>query len=389
MSQNNKLFKVLDEYIYFDSAIESQEYAKSNPGKVVVRNTEIFEQTIPPAVTEEEKEMKQPLVDKSPSMILEYLNKHIISQDEAKKEIALAMYYHNLKSNYEDNEEIGTNGPIMIVGPTGSGKTFIVEKACEYIDTLFLHVDTASMVPEGIKGYSVNSLVQDLIYLADKDIDKASKAVIFLDEMDKLFLQDDSDLNYGARVASQLLRLLEGSTFKVYDSQNADKESIDFKTENIQFILGGAFQSILDKKQIGKSVMGFTKEKIEAVEQKITLEDLYKTEVPKELLGRMNSIVNLYPLGKDDYYKILTQSESSPLSEFINKITFHGDKVEISDETLQEIAKVADKSLLGVRAIKQTLKSMFNDALFNAADGEYKTHVISYKETFNRQNMSM
>ncbi len=389
MSQNNKLFKVLDEYIYFDSAIESQEYAKSNPGKVVVRNTEIFEQTIPPAVTEEEKEMKQPLVDKSPSMILEYLNKHIISQDEAKKEIALAMYYHNLKSNYEDNEEIGTNGPIMIVGPTGSGKTFIVEKACEYIDTLFLHVDTASMVPEGIKGYSVNSLVQDLIYLADKDIDKASKAVIFLDEMDKLFLQDDSDLNYGARVASQLLRLLEGSTFKVYDSQNADKESIDFNTENIQFILGGAFQSILDKKQIGKSVMGFTKERIEAVEQKITLEDLYKTEVPKELLGRMNSIVNLYPLGKDDYYKILTQSESSPLSEFINKITFHGDKVEISDETLQEIAKVADKSLLGVRAIKQTLKSMFNDALFNAADGEYKTHVISYKETFNRQNMSM
>ena len=389
MSQNNKLFKVLDEYIYFDSAIESQEYAKSNPGKVVVRNTEIFEQTIPPAVTEEEKEMKQPLVDKSPSMILEYLNKHIISQDEAKKEIALAMYYHNLKSNYEDNEEIGTNGPIMIVGPTGSGKTFIVEKACEYIDTLFLHVDTASMVPEGIKGYSVNSLVQDLIYLADKDIDKASKAVIFLDEMDKLFLQDDSDLNYGARVASQLLRLLEGSTFKVYDSQNADKESIDFKTENIQFILGGAFQSILDKKQIGKSVMGFTKERIEAVEQKITLEDLYKTEVPKELLGRMNSIVNLYPLGKDDYYKILTQSESSPLSEFINKITFHGDKVEISDETLQEIAKVADKSALGVRAIKQTLKSMFNDALFNAADGEYKTHVISYKETFNRQNMSM
>jgi len=383
----NKLFKVLDEYIYFDDALESQEYAKNNPGKVVVRNTETFEQIVLPTV--EEYMVKQPMIDKSPSMILEYLNKHIISQDEAKKEIALAMYYHNLKSKYEDNDEIGTNGPIMIVGPTGSGKTFIVEKACEYIDTLFLHVDTASMVPEGIKGYSVNSLVQDLIYLADKDIDKASKAVIFLDEMDKLFLQDDSDLNYGARVASQLLRLLEGSTFKVYDSKNTDKESIDFDTENIQFILGGAFQSILDKKKVGKSVMGFTKEKIEVVKQEITLEDLYKSEVPKELLGRMNSVVNLYPLGEDDYYKILTQSESSPLKEFINKITFHGDKVEISNETLHDIAKVADKSALGVRAIKQTLKSMFNDALFNAAEGEFKTHIISYKETFNRQNMSM
>lgn len=388
MSQNNKLFKVLDEYIYFDNALESQEYAKNNPGKVVVRNTETYyEQIILP--TTDEYKVKQPMIDKSPSMILEYLNKHIISQDEAKREIALAMYYHNLKSNYEDNDEIGTNGPIMIVGPTGSGKTFIVEKACEYIDALFLHVDTASMVPEGIKGYSVNSLVQDLIYLADKDIDKATKAVIFLDEMDKLFLQDDSDLNYGARVTSQLLRLLEGSTFKVYDSKNGDKESIDFDTKNIQFILGGAFQSILDKKKVGKSVMGFTKEKIEAAKEEITLEDLYKTEVPKELLGRMNSIVNLHPLGKDDYYKILTQSESSPLNEFINKITFHGDKVEISDETLQDIAKVADNSVLGVRAIKQTLKSMFNNALFSAADREFKTHVISYKETFNRQNMSM
>jgi ATP-dependent Clp protease ATP-binding subunit ClpX len=245
------------------------------------------------------------------------------------------------------------------------------------------------MVPEGIKGYSVNSLIQDLIYLADDDIEKASKAVIFLDEMDKLFLKDDSDLNYGARVVSQLLRLLEGSTFKVYDSKNTEKESIDFSTENIQFILGGAFQFILDEKQEKKSVMGFNKEPIDADKQKITLEDLYQTDVPKELLGRMNSIVNLYPLKEDDYYKILTQSESSPLNEFINKITFHGDKVDISDETLQDIAKVATESELGVRSIKQTLKTMFSDALFSAVDGEYKTHRITYKKIINRQNMSM
>jgi len=386
MSQNNKLFKVLDEYIYFNDALESQEYAKNNPGKTVVRNNEVIKQ---PMQEVELKKIKQAKVDKSPSMILEYLNKHVISQGEAKKEIALAMYYHALKSKYADNEEIGTNGPVMIVGPTGSGKTFMVEKACEYIDTLFLHVDTASMVPEGIKGYSVNSLVQDLIYLADEDIDKASKAVIFLDEMDKLFLKDDSDLNYGARVASQLLRLLEGSTFKVYDSQNRDKESIDFNTENVQFILGGAFQSILNEKKDKKSAMGFTTKLTKADKQKITLEDLYKTDVPKELLGRMNSIVNLYPLSEDNYYEILTQSESSPLKEFVKKIEFHGDTVDISEETLQDVSKVAAQSELGVRAIKQTLKSMFSDALFSAADGEFKTHIITYRETTNRQNMSM
>ena len=378
--QNNQLFKVLNEYIYFDSAQESQEYAKNHPGKIVVRNAELdklVENVIQKLVP------KQPKMSISPTMILEYLNKHVISQDEAKKDIALAVYYHSLKSKYSANKEIGTNGPVMIVGPTGSGKTYIVQKACECINTLFLHVDTASMVPEGIKGYSVNSLIQDLIYLADDNINKASNAVVFLDEVDKLFLKDDSDLNYGARVASQLLRLLEGSIFKVYDGKNTEKESIDFDTSNIQFILGGAFQFILDEKEERKSVMGFTTELTKTDKQKITLEDLYKTDVPKELLGRMSSIVNLYPLSEDDYYKILTLSESSPLKEFIKKVEFHGDRIEISNETLENIAKIAAKSELGVRAIKQTLKSMFSDALFDAASGEYKTHTITYKENIN------
>ncbi|MEA1892189.1 MAG: hypothetical protein U9N33_05690, partial [Campylobacterota bacterium] len=114
MSQNNKLFKVLDEYIYFDNAQESQEYAKNNPGKTVVRNSEFDE----PTNYIEEVVTKEPKIQKSPTMILEHLNKHVISQDEAKKEIALAMYYHSLKSEYETNEDIGTNGPVMIVGPT-------------------------------------------------------------------------------------------------------------------------------------------------------------------------------------------------------------------------------------------------------------------------------
>jgi len=371
----NPLFKIMDEDIYFNDASEAQEYAKNNPGKTIVRNTDLLE----PDIAKQEI-FKKPKTDKSPKMILEHLNKHVVSQDEAKKEIALAMYYHSLKSKYANNNSIGTNGPIMIVGPTGSGKTFIVQKACEYIDTLFLHVDTASMVPEGVKGYSVNSLMQDLMYLADNNVVKAGKAVVFLDEVDKLFFKDDSDLNYGAIVSNQLLRLLEGSVFKVYDSKNREKESIDFNTKNIQFILGGAFQYILDQKQENKAVMGFTKESMELNNKKITLDDLYQTDVPKELLGRMISIFNLYELSEEDYYQILTKSESSPLNEFINKITFHGDKVEISEETLHDVSKVAANSELGVRAIKQTLKNMFNRALFDTAEGRYTTHKIVYKK---------
>jgi ATP-dependent Clp protease ATP-binding subunit ClpX len=373
---SNRLFKVRDEDVYFYNAQESQEYAKNNPGKVIVRNLDSSDDTSPYIY----QNSKIPQLNISPKKILDYLNQHIISQDEAKKDIALAMYYHSLKSKYLDNDQIGTNGPVMIVGPTGSGKTFLVQKACECIDTLFLHVDTASMVPEGIKGYSVNSLMQDLIYMADEDMQKASKAVVFLDEMDKLFIKDESDLNYGTRVSSQLLRLLEGGTFKVYDGQNREKESIDFSTKNIQFILGGAFQSILDNKQKKQQTVGFTKDVQSYEQQKITLEDLYKSNVPKELLGRMSTVVNIYPLSQNDYYEILTKSKSSPLKEFIDKIEFHGDSVEINDETLKEVSKLASKSQLGSRAIKQILQNLFSEALFEAPVGQQKTHQIIFKD---------
>jgi ATP-dependent protease Clp ATPase subunit len=274
MSQSKKLFKVLDEYIYFDTAQESQEYAKNNPGKVIIRNTEVVDKEV-----QKPNYKQEPMMEKTPRMILDYLNQHIISQDEAKKEIALAIYYHSLKLEHPLNDDMLTNAPIMFA--------------------------------------------------------------------------------------------MEDSNYQV---------STNFSTKYVQFILGGAFQPILDKKQEKKSVMGFATKPTKRYKQKITLQDLYSTNVPKELLGRMGTVVNLYPLNKEDYYKILTQSESSPLKEFINRVEFHGGTVDIDEHTLYEVAQYASRSKLGVRAIKQALKSMFSDALFYAADGEHKTHKITFKE---------
>ncbi|MEA2018079.1 MAG: AAA family ATPase [Campylobacterota bacterium] len=372
---SNKLYKVLDEYIYFDDAYESQEYAKNNPGTTVIRNPDAHE-----SERTYQEPRKQAKMSKSPNMILKYLNEHVISQDKAKKDIALAMYYHSLKSQYSSNTKIGTNGPVMIVGSTGSGKTFIVQKACEYIDTVFIHVDTASMVPEGIVGYSIGNLVADIMANADGDLHRASHCVVFLDEIDKLF-HGDNDEEHGARVASQLLRLIEGKKVKISTDLNNthwknSKKELD--TSNMQFILGGAFQWILDAKSENKTSMGFNNTNSKSSTNEITLEDLYKEEIPKELLGRMSTIVNLQKLSEDDYYKILTNSKSSPLQEFINKVEFHGDQVDISNETLLQISKMAAESELGVRAIKQAINTLFTDALFSTADGEFKTHVIKF-----------
>ena len=297
-------FKVLGKPIYFENAIEAQQYAQKHTGTVVVRNN-IQETSLFP-------EQYKPLE------ILEYLDRFIISQDDAKKEIAIAMYYHNLNKKYIDNNYLDKNGPVMIIGPTGSAKTFIVKKACEYIDIVFVHVDTSSMVSEGIVGYSTGNLAVDIVKKAKLDIKKAEHCVVFFDEIDKLFQSSDNE--YGEEVSNQLLRFIEGTEVHITAKDVGSKEDMILKTDNMQFILGGAFQWIIDKKQKEKnSSMGFSLDCLEKDNNSITLEDLYREDIPKELLGRMDTIVNVHKLTFDDCYKILTKSESSPLDEFLKK----------------------------------------------------------------------
>jgi len=361
-------FKVMNEEIYFDSAEASQEYAKNNPGTIVVRNNNIDK-------TPKNSIKKRQLLNITPNMILNHLNKHIISQDDAKEDIALSMYYHRLKSKYSADKNIVQSGPIMMVGPTGSGKTFIVQKACEFINTVFIHVDTSSMVPEGIVGYSISELGKDILKKANYNMHKASHCVVFFDEMDKLFQKSN-----GLEITSQLLRLIEGTKLKISKDmieKIIDESANELDTSNMQFILGGAFQWIYDKKEIQKqhSIYHLANQELKR-DGKISLEDLYKEDIPKELLGRMSSIINLKKLSKDDFYQILINSESSPLQEFIKKIEFHGDKVNISDETVQQVASMAEKSKLGVRGMKQILKEMFKDALFKTPEDGVTTHNV-------------
>ena len=159
----------------------------------------------------------------------------------------------------------------MIVGPTGSGKTFVVQKACEYIDTVFIHVNTSSMVLEGIMGYSIGDFGKDILKKADYNMHKALHCVVFFDEMDKLFSSEDAS-DYGDRVASQLLHLIEGTKIKLSNDiieKIIDKQADELDTSNMQFILGGAFQWILDEKKKHKSTVGFVQE-VQEERQKVS-----------------------------------------------------------------------------------------------------------------------
>jgi ATP-dependent Clp protease ATP-binding subunit ClpX len=360
--------------IYFDNSDDAHEYARENPGVTIVRHEARDGYKIKIEESNEPVRVKKIKIDstKTPNGILKHLNKHVISQDEAKREIALAMYYHYLKVTHGKKNELKNNGPLMLVGSTGTGKTFIVQKVCEYMDMLFIHVDASSMVPDGIVGYSLGDLAKDILSKANNNLYKAMHCVVFFDEADKLMTSQ-----YGRKVINQLLKLIEGTQIKKpYGSSDTVTE---LDSSNMQFIFGGAFQWILDEKSKTKTQVGFAQQERQEIQTpEITLDDLYADGLSKELLGRIGTIVNLTPLTEDDYYNILTKSDSSPLKKFVTKIEFHGDKVKIPDETLRSIAKMCTQSQLGVRAINQILKTLFKEALFIAPEGECKTHHIHF-----------
>lgn len=360
---------------YFDNAFDAQNYARENPGTVITRSNGGNGYVIASSDrTIQSKSMKV-----SPQSILSYLNHHVISQNDAKEEIALALYYHYQKYQIREQKNVRNNGPVMLIGPTGTGKTFMVQKACESIEMPFIHVDTASLVPEGYKGYSISNLMEDILEKTEYDIIKAEHAVIFFDEVDKLFTPDEITADFYVNVAQQMLRMIEGTAFKFARTISIkDKDIEGLNTSNMQFIFGGAFQWLLDEREYEAPVMGFASTQKSGSIAYLCVEDLYASGVAKEFLGRVSTVVSLHHLGREDIYAVLTQSDSSPIKKYIDKILHNGCCVKIPDLTYQKIASEAANHPLGVRSLDFILKRLFKKALFESPLHPGTTYVIDY-----------
>lgn len=360
---------------YFDNAEDAQNYARENPGTVITRSNGGDGYVIASSGS-----ITQPQAMKvSPQSILSYLNQHVISQESAKEEISLALYYHYIKYESRHKNAIHNNGPLMLVGSTGTGKTFIVQKACEAVGIPFIHVDTASMVPEGIVGYCMSDLMADILFKSGYDKSKAEHAVVFFDEVDKLFASDNAS-DYGKKISQQMLRMIEGDKVKLSSPKVSPDDEVfkELNTSNMQFIFGGAFQWLLDVRINEEPVMGFASSKKPNRKSYLSVEDLYASGVAKEFLGRVSTVVSLRPLSQNDIYEVLTNSQSSPLKKYMEKISMNGCKVKISDATYMNIAAEAANHPLGVRSIDFILKRLFKKALFESPLNKGATYVIEF-----------
>lgn len=295
-----------------------------------------------------------------PAALKEQLQAYVKGQDEAITTVSTIFYYHKkiynalIKNKKPPFERLK---PLLISGETGSGKTYIIQKACEIMEIPYLHIDASAMVSTGIRGVSVDEIGKSLLRKCNYDTKKAKGAVIVLDEMDKLL-----QTTYGGSVMSQILRIIEGG--EIFIEKGSQNESEEFRnihslsTENMLFVLVGSFQFQKDEKRSGflKGNDDYKKEYIETIE---------KSGLPKELLGRVGEIIVLNPLGEKDLLDILLHSKDSPIKRYQKMLREVGVTWKMPKEEIEKIAKEAAKLSFGARSLEKLVWRAFKDKLFH------------------------
>ena len=297
----------------------------------------------------------------SPKEIHAYLDKHVISQDAAKKTLSVAVYNHFKR--IQSTKKIQKSN-VLIAGPTGTGKTLMASSLAEFLNVPFVITDATVITESGYAGDDAEVLIHKLFQAADYDKELTERGIIYVDEIDKKAKRNDMvslsrDVS-GEGVQQSLLKLMEGTIISVPNKPNHNPEKIDIDTTNILFVVGGAFVGLDDvvTQRIGKSKIGFNEgvaDKVASWEQHLETRDLVKYGLIPEFVGRLPSVNMLKQLEKQDLVRILTEPENS-IVEQIQEI-FRLDKVQIEFKiaALEAVADIAIKQQLGARGLRKIL----------------------------------
>jgi len=331
---------------------------------------------------------------KKPKEIKDFLDQYVIGQDDAKKVLAVAVYNHYKRLNQHADEE-GTEiekSNIILVGPTGTGKTLLAKTIARMLHVPFTIVDATVLTEAGYVGEDIESLLTRLLQVADYNVDAAERGIVFIDEIDKIARKGDNpsitrDVS-GEGVQQGLLKLLEGSIVNVPPQggrKHPEQKMIPVDTKNILFICGGAFEGI-DRKiglRLNTKVVGY-KASIENGQvdrnnllQYVSPQDLRSFGLIPEIVGRLPVLTYLVPLEREALRRILTEPKNSIIKQYQKLFKMDGIKIIFPEETLYLIVDKAIEFKLGARGLRAICETVIMDVMFEMPSGEHTEIVIT------------